>query len=117
MHEFQLSKFTKEGAELLREITAEFQRLGIDTSKLPKTFPDDSGKIKLVFVGQYGAGKSGIIKMLTGEDVEVGANITTQNAKLYEWNGLEIIDTPGIHTELRQDHDEITYDQIITRHC
>ena len=112
MEEFQLSKFTKEGAKLLREVKEEFNRLGIDSSNLPKNFPDDSGKIKLVFVGQYSAGKSSIIKMLTGEDVAIGAEITTQNFTPYEWNGLEIIDTPGIHTELRPDHDEITYEQI-----
>ncbi|MBR4641777.1 MAG: 50S ribosome-binding GTPase [Selenomonadaceae bacterium] len=112
MEEFQLSKFTKEGAQLLREVTEEFNRLGIDASRLPKTFPDDSGKIKLVFVGQYSAGKSSIIKMLTGEDVAIGAAITTQDSTPYEWNGLEIIDTPGIETELRPDHDEITYEQI-----
>ena len=112
MEEFQLSKFTKEGAKLLREITDEFNRLGIDASRLPKTFPDDSGKIKLVFVGQYSAGKSSIIKMLTGEDVAIGAAITTQDSTPYEWNGLEIIDTPGIETEIRPDHDEITYEQI-----
>lgn len=112
MEEFQLSKFTKESAELLRGVTEEFNRLGIDSSRLPKTFPDNSGKIKLVFVGQFSAGKSSLIKMLTGEDVEIGAAITTQNSKPYDWNGLEIIDTPGIHTELRPDHDEITYEQI-----
>ena len=112
MEEFQLSKYTKEGKQLLRGVTEEFNRLGIDTSRLPKTFPDDGGKIKLVFVGQYSAGKSSIIKMLTGEDVAIGAAITTQNFTPYDWNGLEIIDTPGIHTELRPDHDEITYEQI-----
>ncbi|MBQ6005418.1 MAG: GTPase domain-containing protein [Selenomonadaceae bacterium] len=112
MEEFQLSKFTKEGAQLLREVTDEFNQLGIDSSRLPKTFPDDSGKIKLVFVGQYSAGKSSIIKMLTGEDVAIGAAITTQDSTPYEWNGLEIIDTPGIETELRPDHDEIIYEQI-----
>ena len=112
MEEFNLAKFTEEGENLLRGVTEEFKRLGIDTSHLPKTFPDDSGKIKLVFVGQYSAGKSSIIKMLTGEDVAIGAAITTQSSTPYEWNGLEIIDTPGIHTELRPDHDEITYEQI-----
>ena len=112
MEEFQLSKFTNEGAQLLREVTDEFTRLGLDTSRLPKVFPDDSGKIKLVFVGQYSAGKSSLIKMLTGEDVAIGAAITTQDSTPYEWNGLEIVDTPGIETELRPDHDEITYEQI-----
>ena len=50
--------------------------------------------------------------MLTGEDVAIGAAITTQDSTPYEWNGLEIIDTPGIETEIRPDHDEITYEQI-----
>ncbi|MBR1647550.1 MAG: 50S ribosome-binding GTPase [Selenomonadaceae bacterium] len=112
MEEFQLTKFTNEGSQLLREVTDEFNRLGIDSSNLPKTFPDDDGKIKLVFVGQYSAGKSSLIKMLTGEDVAIGAAITTQNSTPYDWNGLEIVDTPGIETELRPDHDEITYEQI-----
>ena len=112
MEEFQLSKFTNEGTKLLREVTDEFHRLGLDASNLPKTFPDDSGKIKLVFIGQYSAGKSSLIKMLTGEDLEIGAAITTQDSKSYNWKGLEIIDTPGIHTEIRPDHDEIAYYQI-----
>ena len=112
MEEFKLVKFTEEGKKLLYEVTAEFNRLGLDASKLPKTFPDDNGKIKLVFVGQYSAGKSSLIKMLTGEDVAIGVAITTQDSKAYEWNGLEIIDTPGIHTELRPDHDEKAYYQI-----
>ncbi|MBQ7628820.1 MAG: hypothetical protein IJS81_01195 [Selenomonadaceae bacterium] len=55
MENFKLSKFTDEGSKLLADVTAEFKRLKLDTSKLPKVFPDDSGKIKLVFVGQYGA--------------------------------------------------------------
>lgn len=112
MEEFQLSKFTKEGVKLLRDVKGEFERLNIDASKLPKNFPDDSDKIKLVFVGQFSAGKSSIIKMLTGEDIAIGAKITTQIAEPYSWNGLEIIDTPGVCTELRPDHDELTYDQI-----
>ncbi len=112
MEEFQLSKFTNEGTKLLRDVTDEFHRLGLDASKLPKIFPDDSGKIKLIFVGQYSAGKSSLIKMLTGEDLEIGAAITTQDSKSYNWRGIEIIDTPGIHTEIRPDHDEIAYYQI-----
>ena len=45
--------------------------------------------IKLVFAGQYSAGKSTIIKMLTGDSsIETGAGITTQQANSYQWNGL-----------------------------
>ena len=74
---------------------------------------NDSEKIKIVLTGQYSAGKSSIIKMLTHrDDIQIGAGITTENANTYDWNGIEIIDTPGIHTELRKDHDEISYKAI-----
>ncbi len=76
---------------------------------------DSEGKdrVRIVFAGQYSAGKSSIIKMLTGdESVATGAKITTQETSTYEWNGLEIVDTPGVHTTLRPDHDEISYNAI-----
>ena len=74
---------------------------------------ENSDKVKIVFAGQYSAGKSSIIKMLTGDDtVATGAKITTEETHAYEWNGLEIVDTPGVHTTLRPDHDEISYNAI-----
>lgn len=75
----------------------------------------DSEGIRLVFAGQFNAGKSSILKMLTGrEDIEIGDGITTQEVNTYEWNGLEVVDTPGVHTTLRPDHDELSYDAIAT---
>ena len=72
-----------------------------------------SEKIRLVFAGQYSAGKSSILKMLTGRtDITVGADITTQHTHVYDWNGMEVVDTPGIHTQLRPDHDAISYEAI-----
>lgn len=74
---------------------------------------NDSGAIRLVFAGQYSAGKSSILKMLTGrDDIEIGEGNTTKQANTYIWNGIEVIDTPGIHTELHPDHDEISYEAI-----
>ena len=79
-------------------------------------FSDDADSpIRLVFAGQYSAGKSTILKMLTGDSsIETGAGITTQQANSYQWNGLEVIDTPGIHTQLRPDHDAISYQAIMS---
>ncbi len=77
--------------------------------------PDQTNddRINLVFAGQYSAGKSTILKMLTGDDsISIGAGITTQKAHSYEWKGLDVIDTPGIHTQLRPDHDAISYEAI-----
>lgn len=99
------------------------QRSNLLKQKVKKAFSDagkelvfrkkNSESIKLVFSGQYSAGKSSILKMLTGrEDIEIGEGITTQRANTYIWNGIEVIDTPGIHTKLRPDHDEISYKAI-----
>ncbi len=87
-------------------------KLDIDTSDLTNYFNTDD-TIKIAFVGQYSAGKSTILKALTGiVDIETGVKITTQKTHTYNWEGIEVIDTPGIHTKLRPDHDEITYKAI-----
>ena len=39
------------------------------------------------------------------------ADIATDKTSSYDWNGIKIIDTPGLFTD-RQDHDAITYDAI-----
>ena len=112
MKELSLGRITWEGTQLLETVRSEFKKMGLDESQLPKSFLGDE-KIKIVFIGQYSAGKSSTIKMLTGsDDIKIGSDITTQESASYEWNGIEIVDTPGIHTEIRQDHDEITYNQI-----
>lgn len=112
MGKFQLMEYSREGMSLLSETKQAFIHYGYDTSDLPQSLYGDERPLKLVFIGQYSAGKSSIIKMLTGEDVAIGAKITTELATSYPWNGIEIVDTPGIHTELRPDHDELTYDEI-----
>ncbi len=72
--------------------------------------PDES--VQVVFAGQYSAGKSSILKALTGEDIEIGAAITTQKVQQLDWKGIKVTDTPGVHTELRPDQDAITYEAI-----
>ena len=82
-------------------------------SRVPNAALSSESTILVVFAGQYSAGKSTIIKALTGcNDIETGASITTEKAHTYEWDGIKgikIVDTPGIHTKLRPEHDEITY--------
>lgn len=76
---------------------------------VPKTFVDPDKKVRIVFVGQYSAGKSSILSILTGQQLEVGQGVTTSKCNFLDWNGIEVVDTPGIHTQKRPDHDEITY--------
>ena len=73
----------------------------------------DEKPLSIAFAGQYSAGKSTILKALTGvEDIAVGEGITTQEARTYNWKGLSVIDTPGICTNLRPEHDEISKNAI-----
>ena len=102
MNEFSLNIYSNKAEELRQETEATFEQLNLATDVLPATMQPDDGAIKLVFVGQYSAGKSSIIKMISGIETEIGAGITTQESHVYKWNDLEIIDTPGIETGLRK---------------
>ena len=81
--------------------------------RLPINVQADERPISLVFAGQYSSGKSTLLKALTGrDDIATGAGITTEEAHSYEWEGATVIDTPGIHTSLRPDHDATSYEAI-----
>lgn len=70
------------------------------------------GFLTIAFVGEYSAGKSSLISALTGRrDLAISADIATDKCHEYEWNGVRLIDTPGLWTE-RKDHDESTYEAI-----
>ena len=71
-----------------------------------------NGILTIALIGQYSAGKSTIISALTGRrDIYIDADIATDTTTRYDWNGIKIIDTPGLYTD-RKDHDQITYDAI-----
>jgi small GTP-binding protein len=81
--------------------------------QVPESVDKSVDKLNVVFAGQYSAGKSSIIKYLTGnDDIEIGAGITTDKVHVYDWENIEIVDTPGVHTEIRPDHDEESYKAI-----
>lgn len=102
----------EETEKTLKEVTTK-AKLELPLDELPTSVSGENRKLRIVLVGQYSAGKSSILKMLTGEkDIAIGAAITTQNSKIYEWNGIEVVDTPGIATGIRPDHDAITYKAI-----
>jgi hypothetical protein len=73
---------------------------------------ENRGFLTVAFIGEYGAGKSTIISALTGrKDIKISADISTLETAEYDWNGIKIIDTPGLFTD-RSDHDQITYNKI-----
>ena len=104
----QIEEYARKLESLKKNVKETFS-----TINYPYKEPKNNEKIHLVFVGQYSAGKSSILTMLTGrKDIKIGEGITTQKVTKYDWNGIEVIDTPGIHTELRPDHDELSYEAI-----
>ena len=115
---FELNEWAVHGNELLersRKIlsSASNEKVKSISSRIPKSVLDDKNSVTLVFAGQYSAGKSSIVKVLTGrEDIAVGAGITTEETHFYDWNGIKVIDTPGVGTKTRPDHDEIAYSAI-----
>lgn len=109
----QLSVWTGKSEELLAKIRKLFEDINYPEDDVPNTVYDDGKPISMVFAGQFSAGKSTIIKALTkNPEIEIGAGIKTQHTHSYDWNGIEVVDTPGIDTTLRPDHDEIAYDAI-----
>lgn len=105
----KIAEFAQRSEELKKKAQAVLATADVDVRIREKK----NDAIRLVFAGQYSAGKSSILKMLTGRtDIAIGADITTQQAHTYDWNGIEVVDTPGIHTQLRPDHDEISYEAI-----
>jgi GTPase SAR1 family protein len=108
-----IAMWTAKSKNLLESVRNLLGNIGIDWRGMPQEMFEGNKSVSLVFAGQYSAGKSTILKALTGiENIAIGAGITTQEAHIYNWNGIEVIDTPGIHTTLRPDHDEISYQAI-----
>lgn len=63
-------------------------------------------QVRVAFVGQYSAGKSTIISALTGNNaIKIDSDVATDQAANYDWNGIVLTDTPGLHAG-RSDHDE-----------
>lgn len=73
-----------------------------------------NNKISVVFAGQYSAGKSTIIRALTGDQsIKIDSDITTEKVHSYSWGDtLYLVDTPGLKTGEREEHDRLTLSAI-----
>lgn len=83
------------------------QILGTQGNNISGTEPvSDMVPLNIVFAGQYNAGKSSLIKMLTGIDsIRIGAGVTTDTVTEYHYKSLVIWDTPGILAGECEQHD------------
>ena len=68
---------------------------------------DASYRISLL--GEFSSGKSTLVMALTGAEVATGAGVTTSETRSFEWNGMTLVDTPGIQAESDSTgHDDIS---------
>ena len=77
-------------------------------SQIPRGATDGNEKINIAFAGQYSAGKSSLLTILTGESLEIGEGIVTSKTQKLDWHGINVWDTPGLHTEIHPEHDDMT---------
>ncbi len=69
-------------------------------------------QIRVVFIGQYTAGKSTIISALTSnKSIKIDSDVATSVTADYSWNGVTLTDTPGLYTE-NKEHDARTIEMI-----
>ena len=78
------------------------QRVGL----LPSAQAHDA--VQIAFVGQYNAGKSSLLRCLTGrDDIPTGADVKTNRTTPYEWHSHLLIDTPGVLAGVDRRHDRL----------
>lgn len=79
---------------------------------IPVALTSENEKLNVVFAGAYSAGKSTLLSLLTGVKLKTGGGIVTSSTTTLDWYGINVVDTPGIHTELHPDHDAMTYEAL-----
>ncbi len=108
----RVNKFCDDSISIIvNQIEDELKELLFDFKKFWTEYKQQT-KLTISFVGQYNAGKSTLIKALTGNcTVRISAEICTDKVTEYPWKDVLLVDTPGIYAG-RTDHDQITLDRI-----
>ena len=111
---FYLESLPKQISDIKRRSVSALSALGADYESMLESLEETEEKpTSLVLVGFYNAGKSTIAQMLTRDtSIKIASTQSTDKVTSYPWNDVMIVDTPGIDTGTRPDHDELTYSAI-----
>jgi len=63
-------------------------------SRVPS--PAGQDPYRLVATGEYNAGKSSLLKALTGAEIPIHSDVTTTEVREYSWGRVLLVDTPGV---------------------
>ena len=88
-NKLEMGRYNQETQKLYREILKIYEELDLDKEKvlLEENYKsiNSKDKISLAFIGQYSAGKSTIIKALTGEEnIKIDSDIATSEVTNYK---------------------------------
>ena len=78
-------------------------------TELNKTIENKT--LQVMLYGAYNAGKSTLVNTLLGRYEAKENDIpTTDNIDIYNWNGFNLLDTPGVNAPI--EHEDITQEQV-----
>ncbi|MFN8027716.1 MAG: GTPase [Acidimicrobiia bacterium] len=85
------------GDSVLERLRAAFGGSGDERiAALLSRIPSRSGPVRLVATGEYNAGKSSLLKALTGAEIPIHSDVTTSEVHEYPWGHVLLVDTPGV---------------------
>lgn len=87
----------------------EYNQLNNWKDQLGRVIPETESPLTIALAGEYDVGKSSIIKALTGKEVLINSNVATSEVKIYDYQGIKLIDMPGTLSGL-EIHDKLAFE-------
>jgi tRNA U34 5-carboxymethylaminomethyl modifying GTPase MnmE/TrmE len=94
-------------------IIKRYMQQNFDCESLQKEFQQtvSSMQLQVMLYGAYNAGKSTLINALLAKEAAVVNDVpTTDKVDYYNWEGVELLDTPGVNAPI--EHEQVTEEQL-----
>lgn len=114
----QIGVYSEKTDSLYRQVQSLYSSYNLDSAhqSLKKTYEavKRQDRLTIAFIGKYNAGKSNIIKALTGDQsIITDSDVSTDKVTSYSWGkNILITDTPGLYTNENEVHDKLALEAI-----